>query len=598
MARKRKQQQAASPTRPEPDAAINPPVLASARIVTAHDHQQLGSLRHVVSSISSFLDYSKSWTLESASDAGLEFLLDRLRARQWSEVGDTFLEARFLRGIRHAAIKGDLQVLKWWWTKYLPTSRRWEDMKEIVVRIAAFHGHLSMIEWILKDEKTLHTVANMNSVDEDQWLICQHPEIVYWIHDRSRRAKLFVILDEAIKQGDMAFLKWVHSNRARHRHEFSNAAINIAGEVGHLEVLQFLREHEDDGFSDRLRHNAAKAGYLKLLKWLETTYSECELWMGRYKSLDSEAARNGHLDSVKWMVEECKVFLIEDAECLNWHGKAMNAAIEAGNWYVLRYLFDHRPFEFTTRGLNLAIIRGDLEMTKWLHANRFQCLDDPMEDAAEHGYLAILRWLYETLPDLGICVSVMDFAAENNHLHIVKWLHENRSTGCSDTAMILAAANGVLDMVQWLHTNRQEFGAAESKNVVSSDCPTTVRAVPVSAVDFAAAKGYLDIVKFLLGHQDVHCTTTTMNVATSSGHLDIVKWLHENRAGGCTVNAMGFAASNGFLNVVRWLHENRNEGCTVEAVDAAASRGFYMSSAGCLKIARRNSQIPGSTRLL
>lgn len=50
-----------------------------------------------------------------------------------------------------------------------------------------------------------------------------------------------------------------------------------------------------------------------------------------------EAARNGHLDVVKWMVEECELFFSVESERFSWHARAMNAAIEVGDRTILEY---------------------------------------------------------------------------------------------------------------------------------------------------------------------------------------------------------------------------------------------------------------------
>lgn len=572
MARRRKQRRLDAPAPPSSatEASGLPSVLARVSVVTSRVHLQVGSLSHAVSSISSFLDCSGKWTLETASDAGLVPLLDRLHARQWSGVSDDFRDAQFLRAIRLAATKGQLEVLAWWKTKYHPNG--WsEETQEAVVRIAAFHGHLPLLECLLKDERSLQTIVNMSRTEHDQPLICQHPEIVHWVHDRSRLAKVYIWLDKSIEQGDLEFLKWVHKQRKRHRNSFGDGCISKAAEAGHLEVLQWLNKHEDDWFSEMAMHSAAKGGHLELLKWLESVDSERPDFQGEYKLPGSEAAQNGHLDVVKWLVEECDLFFSEASTRFYWHARAMDAAIEAGDRSMLDYLSNNRPFECTTRGLTKATVRGDLEMVKWLHENGFKSTGDPKEYAAEHGHLAILQWLFEISPES--TEEVMNCAVSNNHLNVVKWLHGNQAEGCTDAAMIIATSKGYFEMVKWLRANRPEFGPAGNPDSGEQKDAIAHGHIPATAITFAAAQGYLDILKFFLVDCNENCTTHIMDVAASSGYLDIVQWLHAHRAEGCTQNAMNFAASNGHLNVVRWLHKNRTEGCTVEAMNEAAAHG-------------------------
>ena len=89
--------------------------------------------------------------------------------------------------------------------------------------------------------------------------------------------------------------------------------------------------------------------------------------------------------------------------------------------------------------------------------------------------------------------------------------------------------------------------------------------------DFAAQNGELDLLKRLPG--SITGTKNAMDHAAWKGRLDVVKWLHSNRTEGCTKYAMDRAASNGHLDVVRWLHENRSEGCNYYAMNGAARNG-------------------------
>ncbi|CAM9826875.1 unnamed protein product [Laminaria digitata] len=50
----------------------------------------------------------------------------------------------------------------------------------------------------------------------------------------------------------------------------------------------------------------------------------------------------------------------------------------------------------------------------------------------------------------------MNGAAYNGHLEVVKWLHENRTEGCTTSAMDVSAMHGHLEVVQWLAANRPE----------------------------------------------------------------------------------------------------------------------------------------------
>ncbi len=54
------------------------------------------------------------------------------------------------------------------------------------------------------------------------------------------------------------------------------------------------------------------------------------------------------------------------------------------------------------------------------------------------------------------------------------------------------------------------------------------------------------------------CTIAAMNYAAAGGHLDIIKWLSHNRSEGCTTKAIVYAERNGHMNISKWLYNNNS----------------------------------------
>ena len=72
----------------------------------------------------------------------------------------------------------------------------------------------------------------------------------------------------------------------------------------------------------------------------------------------------------------------------------------------------------------------------------------------------------------------------------------------------------------------------------------------------------------------IDCTKSIMNYCAANGYLDIVKFLHYNRTEGCTTDAMDYAASKGNIEVIKFLYYNRNEGCSFRAMSFASQKGY------------------------
>ncbi|KAF4316167.1 hypothetical protein BBO99_00008339 [Phytophthora kernoviae] len=169
-------------------------------------------------------------------------------------------------------------------------------------------------------------------------------------------------------------------------------------------------------------------------------------------------------------------------------------------------------------------------------------------------------------------------------------------------AMQHAAARGDLEMVRWL-LNFQPGGLV------------------TKAVEQAARNGQLEVLRWLKQHHDQvfwganelrHSLCKYQGVpvedAAAAGHLKIVKWLHKSGVGIATPRAIDNAAAHGHLEVVKWLHrkKDRIEGCTVQAMDGAAAGGHLRivkwlhtnRSEGCTEAAMDGAAAHGKLDML
>lgn len=99
------------------------------------------------------------------------------------------------------------------------------------------------------------------------------------------------------------------------------------------------------------------------------------------------------------------------------------------------------------------------------------------------------------------------------------------------------------------------------------------REIRTTAPDWAARKGHLQLLQWLLHNTDEGCTTYAMDFAARNGHFDVLVWLHRNRAEGCTNAAADWAAFKGHLHILQWLYENTASRCSDLATSRAAARG-------------------------
>ncbi|RLN72003.1 hypothetical protein BBJ28_00007407 [Nothophytophthora sp. Chile5] len=118
-------------------------------------------------------------------------------------------------------------------------------------------------------------------------------------------------------------------------------------------------------------------------------------------------------------------------------------------------------------------------------------------------------------------------------------------------AMAHAAARGDLEMVRWL-VSFQPGGLV------------------TRAVEEAARYGRLQVLVWLHEHHDhVFWGANELRFAVGGNHFEVARWLQENTKPPSRLKAMNLAAARGNLELVQWLHEVRQEASSSAATKAA-----------------------------
>ncbi|EQC38062.1 hypothetical protein SDRG_04492 [Saprolegnia diclina VS20] len=192
-----------------------------------------------------------------------------------------------------------------------------------------------------------------------------------------------------------------------------------------------------------------------------------------------------------------------------------------------------RPQAITINVMDYVAATGQFLALLFLHARGYTCSVWAMNAAAEHGHIAIVRFLHDHRHE-GCTVHAMDAAAKHGHLDVLEFLHYHRHEGCTALALNAACANGHKDVVAFLHTHRSEGGTAQ-------------------AMDGAAAHGHLGIVQLLHATRHEGCTDRAIEDAAMHGHFEVVRFLHCHRTEGNVARALRNAAANGHDKIVAFL---------------------------------------------
>ncbi|EGG16761.1 hypothetical protein DFA_07739 [Cavenderia fasciculata] len=268
-------------------------------------------------------------------------------------------------------------------------------------------------------------------------------------------------------------------------------------------------------------------------------------------------------------------------QAINKYASHPNATVE-----TLQHLIEWSPHvDFVGDYLDKTAINGNLDILKMIHQrypNTIIHTKKSVEGAAKNGHLSVIQFLDsidKQVQPLIFTTQVMDNAASGGHKSLVEWLHQNRNEGGTERAIKLASENGHFDCVKYLVENMSiKKGTEEAMNMAALNGHYDIVVYlhqhsyicTTRAIDGAAAKGHLNIIKFLQENRTEGCSRGAMNISSANGHLDCVRFLHNHRSEGCTTDAMDEASANGHLSVVEYLHHNRSEGCTKYALDSAA----------------------------
>ncbi|KAE9087779.1 hypothetical protein PF007_g20243 [Phytophthora fragariae] len=459
-----------------------------------------------------------------------------------------------------AAVENGHGSVAWWLGTHFPHA---EDMSK-ALNAAVCNGDIAMAEWLLargtawtRGDSALqpaHHAATKGRVDVLQWLgrIGQLDGVIGLVLVAAKAGQLHAVRwlldrDTAIQEASRKLHLTALGREA-------SLSIHIAAVSGCLRTAKYLRAQAKAPTDSlqRVTQTLEQKRQLEIFSRQFGSSAEAAVVSGKTMTL---AARNGHLQVVKWLYDEYDkdpdANLFDRSETSYSYPPvytvAMDSAAQFGHLKEVKYL--HQLSQSTDTESRKKRKRDEA------HSQPPKCTKRAMNGAAANGHLAVVEWLDQNRTD-GCTVEAMDSAAAGGHLEVVKWLHEHRSEGCSTAAIDGAAAKGHLEVVQWLHENTR------------AGCTT-------SAMDQAAAGGHLNVVKWLHEHRTEGCTTSAMDLAAMYGHLNVVKWLHRNRTEGCTTTAIDETSETGNLRMLQWLQRHRSERGTEEALSLATIKNHF-----------------------
>lgn len=211
-------------------------------------------------------------------------------------------------------------------------------------------------------------------------------------------------------------------------------------------------------------------------------------------------------------------------------------AARQGNLYLLKWLVNEKKELLTPQTADLAAENGHISVLEWLKTQDIICTDLTVNAAIEKGQTETVYWIDENFSRILSYTKGMELACKHGNLEIVKWLH-NKKVEATSRAMDLAAGNGHLDIVKFLHINTKT--------------PCTYK-----AVEAAAKNGDLKMIKWLYKNRKETVSKDDLYYAAYHGHLQTVKWLHYNNPYADTWKGISGAEWEGYTEIATWLRQH------------------------------------------
>lgn len=368
------------------------------------------AISHVVATISDFADGSIAWEFRQVCELGSLRLLRRVCARNAlpdaPSLDPHYKKWLFNRGVKAAAARGDLDMVKWLAGEYMPGTEVTHG-----VDAAASRGHLPVVEWLITQRgnvtfgaETIKSAAYAGSADVME-LVWQHLPAA-----PDRQNKLDFHHFELVP---LECVEWAIGKG----YIYGGYTLSLAAVAGRLDILQLVAGRLDAEYKDLQAQDADELGAHE----------------------DKSSGAGGASKKFPMLFRTSLGSSSPELDCLKW-------VVDAG--------FPWLRIQYAPVAMERAARDGCLELVKLLSDGIKRCPAGAMDEAAENGHLDVVKWLHETKKSGATCA--MNWAASNGHLATVQWLHGHRAEGCTTFAMDRAALFGRLEVVQWLHENRSK----------------------------------------------------------------------------------------------------------------------------------------------
>jgi len=445
------------------------------------------------------------------------------------------------------------------------------DNGEGMLLEAAEAGHLNIVKYCVEERKF--------SPDHDAIAYAvkgDHLDIIKYLISRSSRNIIDTdAFNNAISNGNKEILNYLLSIVLPANAIYSKPDGNNEMKINQnfLDLSYF----QSSGIT-----GAASNGHLDMIKYVFSLVGTDKTYLVTSYAFNG-AAEKGRLDIIEYLVA---LFPNKASDVIN--ENAIDIAVSSGYIDIIKYLVKVAGPKFTSSAIRIAIFNNHLNILEYLLPLNPDIIGGSdylgsIDLACGKGNLDILKYLIAFIGEKQINEDCIVTAANSGHLNILKYLLGEDlpfnklpppnliNEKVMQQAVADASTEGYIEIVKYLI----DLGFSFSKSALITNNIDIIRYLISKGATFthdtlvyAASKGNLDILKYLISIRDTHMIlshkskmqggdfsyySSEIKLACRYGHLNVVKYLLSINGYKVPITAIDEAAYHGYLNIIKYL---------------------------------------------
>ncbi|GAM20435.1 hypothetical protein SAMD00019534_036100 [Acytostelium subglobosum LB1] len=280
--------------------------------------------------------------------------------------------------------------------------------------------------------------------------------------------KLRSLTRHAVIGGHLHILEWVHQRYFPHLNEVFYALATETIQYDRVGIAQFFGQHPEfrafNNFPttknyETIRYRTSESMIHTLIKLFGITLpfkndpDHIPDAMINHLNLDADGClRLLRLFSV-WSCGNLNMIKYLHVNGLPFHESTIYEAAYNGHLDVIKYLLENKSDTYICEyAMDNAARNGHLDTVRYLHEQRTEgCSGQAIVGAAENGHLDVIRFILENRTEVMDHKTAFESAAVEGHLSVVEYLHHfDSSVDCTNKALTYPATDGHAHIVQFI----------------------------------------------------------------------------------------------------------------------------------------------------